>query len=143
MSKERTEQRDQSVEGHREETLNPKSDESDSVSSTNSVMHGGVKRVDVHQAECSATWPCSHGGVVKLIESRDKEGESWKHRADRVERTMRKTSGEPNESHAKDRKTSMVVVAGGKESREHGAMATRACAVKLDASTNHKRHAVA
>ena len=143
MSKERTEHRDQSVEGHREETLNPKSDESDSVSSTNSVMHGGVKRVDVHQAECSATWPCSHGGVVKLIESRDKEGESWKHRADRVERTMRKTSGEPNESHAKDRKTSMVVVAGGKESREHGAMATRACAMRLDASTNHKRHAVA
>ena len=37
----------------------------------------------------------------------------------------------------------MVVVAGGKESREHGAMAKRACAMKLDASTIHKRHAVA
>ena len=73
---------------HREETRKPKSDESNGVSSTNSFVHGGVKPVDVHQAECSATWPCSHGSVVKLIESRDTKGESWKHRADRVERTM-------------------------------------------------------
>ena len=56
---------------------------------------------------------------------------------------MRKTSGEPKESHAKDGKTSMVAGAGGKEPRKHGAMATRACAMRLDASTNHKRDAVA
>ena len=139
----RTGQRDQSVEGHREETLNPKSDESGSVSSTNSVLHGGVKPVEVHQAECSATWLCFHGGVVKMIESRDTEGESWTHRADRVERNMRKTSGEPKESHAKDGTKSMVAGAGGKERRERGLMATRACAMRLDASTKHKRHAVA
>ena len=93
--KDRTDQRDLSVDGHREETLKPKSDESNGTFTTQSVVHGGVKPVDVHHAECDATWPSSHGCVVKLIESRDTEGESWKHRADRVQRTTRKTSGEP------------------------------------------------
>ena len=93
---------------HREETLKPKGDEPNSVFSSKHAMYGGVKPVDVHQAECDATWPSFHGSVVKLIESGDTGGEPRTHRADRVERIVRKTSGEPKECHAKDGKTSIV-----------------------------------
>ena len=97
----------------------PQSDESNSVFSTQSVVHGGVKSVDVPHAECDTGWPRSHGSVVKLIESRDTEGESWTHSADRVERTVRKTSGEPKECHAKDGKISMVAT---QVEKGHGSM---------------------
>ena len=114
----------------REETLKPKGDEPFFVFSSKPAMHGGVKPVDVHQAECDATWPSFHGSVVKLIETRD------------TERIVRKTSGEPKECHAKDGKTSIVATQE-KEPREHGAMATGACVMRRDASTKHKRQAFA
>ena len=140
--KERTDQRDQRVDGHREEPLKPRSDESKSALSTQSVVHGGVKSVDVHHAECDAAWPCSHGSVVKLIEIRDTDGESWTHSRScgkNCEKDERRAERVPCQGW----EDIQCSDAGGKEPREHGAMPMRPCAVRHDERTKHKRHALA